>query len=124
LELTVDTHRVDIDPWCGSWRTHFSSKPSFSAIAVPTSSHLSYSAKRHDPGGLSGEETERLLIQRMAEVTRDLPRHAQIRRIWPTPVPWTVENGLLTVTLKPRREELVRRFTAEIERLYHSPRRK
>ena len=78
-------------------------------------------AHRRDPEALSSKEREQLLIDRIAEVTRDLPRSAQIRRVWPTPVPWTVENGLITVTLKPRREEVARRFAAEIEHLYQAP---
>jgi long-chain acyl-CoA synthetase len=78
-------------------------------------------AHRREPGAMSGEAAERLLVERIAEITRDLPRYAQIRRVWPTPIPWTVENGLITVTLKPRREELARRFAADIERLYQAP---
>ena len=32
--------------------------------------------------------------------------------------PWTVENGLLTPTLKVKRERVQKKFSAEIERAY------
>ena len=34
------------------------------------------------------------------------------------PEPWTVENGLLTPTLKVRREQVLKRFAGEIEKVY------
>lgn len=35
-----------------------------------------------------------------------------------SPQPWTIEDGLLTPTLKPRRGPLAWRFAAEVHDLY------
>ena len=35
-----------------------------------------------------------------------------------TTEPWTIENGLMTPTLKLKRNQLMTRYAAEIERLY------
>jgi len=42
----------------------------------------------------------------------------RVRRIIVTREAWSVENGLLTPTLKVRRREVCARFKAEIERAY------
>jgi long-chain acyl-CoA synthetase len=47
-----------------------------------------------------------------------MPRYAQIRALHLTLEPWTVEAGLLTPTLKVKRDRVVPLFTKEIENLY------
>jgi long-chain acyl-CoA synthetase len=46
------------------------------------------------------------------------PGYLQVRRMVLTCDPWTVENGLLTPTLKLRRQSVLSRFDAEVDRLY------
>jgi len=48
----------------------------------------------------------------------EFPGYAQVRRITATLEPWTVENGLLTPTLKLRRSRVLERFHAEIDGMY------
>jgi len=43
---------------------------------------------------------------------------ARVRRVIVAPEPWTVENGLLTPTLKIRREQVLKRFADEIDSVY------
>jgi long-chain acyl-CoA synthetase len=38
--------------------------------------------------------------------------------MWLTLEPWTIENGLITPTLKVKREAMERRFAGEIRELY------
>jgi long-chain acyl-CoA synthetase len=38
--------------------------------------------------------------------------------VWWTTEPWTIEGGLLTPTLKIKRQALQTRFAAEIEQLF------
>jgi long-chain acyl-CoA synthetase len=38
--------------------------------------------------------------------------------VWLTLEPWTIENGLITPTLKVKREEMERRFAGAIRELY------
>jgi long-chain acyl-CoA synthetase len=49
---------------------------------------------------------------------RQFPGYAQVRRITATLDPWTVENGLLTPTMKLRRSRVLERFNAELDRMY------
>ena len=48
----------------------------------------------------------------------DFPGYVRIHHIACLEEPWTVENGLLTPTLKPKRKEIERRFPHEIEAMY------
>ena len=64
------------------------------------------------------EIDEKSLMQRANERLKAFPRYIRVRRVIATPEPWTVENGLLTPTLKVRRERVQQKFSAEIERAY------
>jgi long-chain acyl-CoA synthetase len=66
------------------------------------------------------ETDEKRLIQRANERLKEFPRYIRIRRVVVTPDPWTVDNGLLTPTLKVRREQVQKQFAAQIERAYAS----
>lgn len=46
------------------------------------------------------------------------PGYAKIRRFTLLSEPWTVENGLLTPTLKPKRAKVIEKYQEEIERMY------
>jgi len=41
-----------------------------------------------------------------------------VRRVVASREPWTVDNGMLTPTMKVRREKVQKRFGEEIERAY------
>jgi long-chain acyl-CoA synthetase len=58
------------------------------------------------------------VLQRIGELTRAFPQHAQPRAVALTLEPWTIENTLITPTLKLKRHNLAAHFAAEIERLY------
>jgi long-chain acyl-CoA synthetase len=64
------------------------------------------------------ETEEKSLIQRANDRLKEFPRYIRVRRIVATREPWTVENGLLTPTLKVRRERVQQKFGAEIEQAY------
>jgi long-chain acyl-CoA synthetase len=53
---------------------------------------------------------------------RDLPHHAQVRGLHLTRTPWTIENGLITPTMKLKREALMARVEDAVDRLYSRPR--
>lgn len=66
------------------------------------------------------EGDERTLIRHANERLRGFPRYIRVRRVIATRDPWTVENGLLTPTLKVKRERVQRKFDTEIARAYAS----
>ena len=64
------------------------------------------------------ETDEKDLIRRANERLKSFPRYIRVRRVVATREPWTVENGLLTPTLKVKRERVQKKFGTEIERAY------
>src|SRR5256886_9812 len=64
------------------------------------------------------ETDERSLIRRANDRLKEFPGYIRVRRVVATREPWTVENGLLTPTLKVKRERVQQKFDAEIERAY------
>lgn len=67
---------------------------------------------------LRSRPVEELLLERIAAQMREFPGYAQVRRVSATLEPWSVENGLLTPTLKVKRGPVAEKFRAEIERMY------
>jgi long-chain acyl-CoA synthetase len=64
------------------------------------------------------EADEKALVKRANDRLKAFPRYVRVRRAIVAPEPWTVENGLLTPTLKIRREQVLKRFAPEIEAVY------
>jgi long-chain acyl-CoA synthetase len=64
------------------------------------------------------ETDEKSLIRRANDRLKEFPGYIRVRRVVATREPWTVENGLLTPTLKVKRERVQEKFGAEIERAY------
>src|SRR6267378_1698762 len=64
------------------------------------------------------ETDEKTLIRRANDRLKEFPRYTRVRRVVATREPWTVENGLLTPTLKVKREPVQKKFSAEIEHAY------
>jgi long-chain acyl-CoA synthetase len=69
-------------------------------------------------GDLRAREVERFVLKRVAAQLKRFPGYLQVRRMVLTCEPWTIENGLMTPTLKLKREGVAMLFNAEIDRLY------
>ncbi len=70
-----------------------------------------------DPVSLRDPHLQRELLKRVRGVLATFPGHAKIRRLALTLEPWTVENGLLTPTLKVKRAEVPRTLPGLVEQL-------
>jgi long-chain acyl-CoA synthetase len=70
------------------------------------------------PEALSDSRIEAKVLKRIAQRLRGFPGYARVHRVLLLREPWTIENGLLTPTLKLRRNEVTRQFSAEIAGLY------
>lgn len=71
-----------------------------------------------DPASLRDPRLLRDLLKQVRGVLATFPGHAKIRRLALTLEPWTVENGLLTPTLKVKRAEVLRSLSGLVEELY------
>jgi long-chain acyl-CoA synthetase len=64
------------------------------------------------------ETDEKVLIRRANERLKDFPRWTRVRRVVITREPWSVDNGLLTPTLKLKRPVLLKQLAPQIEAAY------
>jgi hypothetical protein len=71
-----------------------------------------------DPSMLRNQRAKRAIIKRIAERLQEFPAHAQVRRVQLLLEPWTIDDGLLTPTMKVKRGEVGRHFSAEIQEFY------
>jgi long-chain acyl-CoA synthetase len=69
-------------------------------------------------GSLSAPTLKRYLRKHIAGLTKAFPGYAQIRDVAATLEPWTVDNGLLTATLKMRRNRILEKHHDDIEAMY------
>lgn len=71
-----------------------------------------------DPKSLAAEAVTKAVRDRIGALLSGFPAYAQVRAVWLTLEPWTIDDGLITPTLKLRRAELERRFADAIRNLY------
>jgi long-chain acyl-CoA synthetase len=64
------------------------------------------------------ESDEKTLVARANERLKAFPRWVRVRRVIATGDPWTIENGLLTPTLKLKRPLVLARFKAALDAVY------
>ena len=71
-----------------------------------------------DPASLKAAALLQAVRDKIRKLLRSFPSHARVRETWLTLEPWTIENGLLTPTLKIRRAAIGERYAREIGELY------
>ena len=71
-----------------------------------------------DPASLAAAAVKQAVQGRIGALLRGFPAHAQVHQVWLTLQPWTIEDGLITPTMKLRRPKLERRFADDIRGLY------
>jgi long-chain acyl-CoA synthetase len=70
------------------------------------------------PESLHDSRVEQQVLDRIAEKIREFPGYANVRRVLLLTEPWSIENGLLTPTLKLKRPQVEARYAKQIEQLY------
>jgi len=71
-----------------------------------------------NPGTLSDSRVNRMLLAKLSGRLKDFPGYAQVRRAHFTLDPWTVDDDLLTPTLKMKRPRIAARYAQEISALF------
>jgi len=98
-------------------------KPYLAALIVLNDDHWrAFAATLHvdplDPATLRNPKVVKALTRHVAHQLKHFPGYAQIRRLHPELKPWTVEEGLLTPTLKVKRNQVLDRYRAVVEAMY------
>ena len=70
------------------------------------------------PASLQAPAAVQAALERIKELTKTFPYYAQPRAVALTLEPWSVENGLITPTLKLKRSNLVARYADVVDGLY------
>jgi len=73
-----------------------------------------------DRADLNASTATEAMLSRISTQTRGLPSFWQVRAIFATTTPWTIEDGSLTPTLKVKRRVIEARFKEQIDSLYGS----
>ena len=98
-------------------------RPYLAALAVLNEEHwrdfaASLGVDPDNPAALHDPRVMKALLHRVARHLKHFPGYAQIRRLHPELRPWTVDDGLLTPTLKVKRNEVLDRYRAAVEAMY------
>jgi len=59
-----------------------------------------------------------LLQRRIKAALKDFPGFAKIRRVTALLEPWTVDNGLMTPTLKVKRKQVLDQYGPQVRAMY------
>lgn len=71
-----------------------------------------------DPATLTARAMTRLLVKRVRAAAKDFPSYGIPRAVAVVREPFTVEEGLLTPTMKPKRKNIAQKYAHLIEALY------
>ncbi len=70
---------------------------------------------------VSRETDQKLLLNRANALLKNFSRWVRIRKVIPTQDPWSIDNGLLTPTLKLKRPLVLARFKDAVDKAYANP---
>jgi long-chain acyl-CoA synthetase len=71
-----------------------------------------------DPNGENRDRAEKLVAAHIASLVKEFPAYSQIRRVALLTDKWTVDDGLLTPTLKLRRNLILERHKDRVAEMY------
>ncbi|MEN8206566.1 MAG: long-chain fatty acid--CoA ligase [Pseudomonadota bacterium] len=98
-------------------------RPFLTALLVlnPEQWELVAPSLKLDPGNpetLKSEALEKLACDKLAKQLVEFPGYARIHRITCSLEPWTIDNELITPTLKLKRNRIMAHFAADIDHMY------
>ncbi|MEE8320705.1 MAG: AMP-binding protein, partial [Gammaproteobacteria bacterium] len=95
-------------------------RPYLSALVVLNEEQWNRYASKHniDFESLADETVEQVLLDRISRHLSHFPGYTQIRRVTCISEPWSVDNDLLTPTLKLKRNRINEKYAGEIGKMY------
>lgn len=69
---------------------------------------------------LLDKRLQQLVLQRITAQLGNFPGYAKVRKVILSLEPWTIDNGLLTPTMKVKRPQVLARFNKAVEALYRA----
>ena len=113
---------IQMDPLYEQVLVYGEAKPYLSAIVVLNDEEWTLAATeaKLDPTleGAGKEKAEKYLVQRIGKQIRQFPGYAQVRKVSVAREKWTIDNGMITPTLKLKRNLIVKKYAASIEEMY------
>ena len=120
LEMAIET-----DPLFAQVMAVGEAMPYVSAIAVLETEHWTALAKEcgvdpQDPASLTAKAVTTNVLRRIKKLTRGFPQYGVPRAVILSLDAWTIENGMLTPTLKLKRHVIRAHFQDQIAHIYES----
>jgi len=109
-------HAVCADPLFDQAIVIGERKPFLSAIVVLNKEQCKL--QRINLSNINHEDVKAELLQRISRHMSEFPGYAQVYKITATLDDWNIENGLLTPTLKIKREKVKELFKTQIDQMY------
>ncbi|HEB59473.1 MAG TPA: long-chain fatty acid--CoA ligase [Gammaproteobacteria bacterium] len=114
---------ITLDPWFEQAMVVGEGKPYLSALVVLNPEAWVGIARQHgldafDSASLGNSKLRKSLAHKVAQLLKDFPGYAKIRRITPLLEAWSIDNGMLTPTLKIKRQVVMQNYADAIEQMY------
>ena len=98
-------------------------RPYLTALVVLNEESWPALAKEHgldpaDPASLEDKKLHGEILRRIKASLKDFPGYAKIRQVRLLLEPWTIEDGLITPTLKVKRPKVLERYADLVESMY------
>ncbi|MEW8192184.1 MAG: long-chain fatty acid--CoA ligase, partial [Candidatus Thiodiazotropha sp.] len=114
---------ITLDPLIEQVMVVGEGKPYLGALAVLNPDLWNGLADEYDldpsqASSLGDERLQNALLKRIRLALRDFPGYAKIRRVGLLLEPWSIENGLMTPTMKIKRQKVLEHCKRQVETLY------
>jgi len=113
---------IELDPLFEQVLIYGEGQPFLSALVVLNDTEAARTGLGKASDAAADDKTEKLLLPRIAQQIKNFPGYAQVRRVFLSPEKWTVDNGLMTPTLKLKRAAIFEKYRAAIDAMYKAHR--
>ncbi len=114
---------IVLDTWFEQAMVIGEGKPYMVALIVFSEDEWSNIAKEYQldakqKGIIEDKKLNSAVIKRIRAQLSDFPGYAKIRKVVITSEAWSVDNGLMTPTMKVKRPQVLKKYATEIDKMY------